>query len=117
MLKRVQTFIEAYGPVVQDGFRFDGAYTDLITDGDGDFLTQDTVWDLKVIKSKPNAKQTLQVLIYYLMGKASTNPNFNSINKIGIFNPRLNQAYILNLEKMASETLDEVSLDVVGYNV
>lgn len=112
MLKRVQTFIENYGPVVQDGFRFEGAYTDLIIEGDGDFLTQDTIWVLKVIKSKPNAKQTLQVLIYYLIGEASTNPNFKMINKIGIFNPRLYQAYILKPENLASETFNEVSLYV-----
>lgn len=53
MVKRSLTFIENYGPITKDGFTLDGAYTDIITIGDGDFLTENTVWDFKVSKHDP----------------------------------------------------------------
>jgi len=115
MLSRVKTFIHKFGPVIQDGIRFEGAYTDIITDGDADFLTEDTLWDLKVIKANPDSKQTLQVLVYYLMGDVSNNPLFKKINKVGIFNPRLNKVYILEVFKLGSQALDDVLLDVIGF--
>jgi len=48
MVNRSITFMKKYGPVVKDGFTFEGGYTELVTTGDGDFLTADTLWDLKV---------------------------------------------------------------------
>lgn len=115
MTERVKSFIDNYGPIIQDGFRFDGAYTCIIADGDGDFLTHDTVWDLKVIKARPDSKMILQLLIYYLMGKTSKNPNFDEIKKMGIFNPRLNQVYILDIDKLPEDILNTVSCEVIGY--
>lgn len=54
MVLRSLAFIENYGSVTKDGFTFEGAYTDVITIGDGDYLTADTLWDFKVSKKEPN---------------------------------------------------------------
>lgn len=115
MVLRSLAFIENYGPVTKDGFTFEGAYTDVITIGDGDYLTADTLWDFKVSKKEPNKDQTLQILIYYIMGKHSNYLEFNNIQNLGIFNPRLNKAYSLSVSDISDEIITEVSEKVIGY--
>ncbi|MEY8345885.1 hypothetical protein [Niallia circulans] len=115
MVERSMTFINNYGPIVKDGFTFEGGYTNIISSGDGDFLTRNTLWDFKVSKNEPTNKHTLQLLIYYLMGIHSIHDEFQEVDKIGIFNPKLNKVYILDIKDIPSETIVEVSKDVIGY--
>jgi len=115
MINRSCSFWEEYGKIVKDGFTFEGGYTDLIHTGDGDFLTDDTLWDFKVIKTEPTSKNILQILVYYIMGRHSIHPEFKSIKKIGIFNPRLNKVYISEIDLIPSEVIKEVSEKVIGY--
>lgn len=53
MVNRTSSFFTTHGPIVLDGFTFDGAFTDTVTAGDGDLLTESTVWDTKVSVKKP----------------------------------------------------------------
>lgn len=115
MVERSLSFFKAFGPVVADGFTMEGAYTAIITTGDGDFLTKDTLWDFKVTTGKPNKDHTLQLLIYYLMGRRSIHPEFQSIEKLGIFNPRQNTIYQLPISEISDEVIKEVETDVIGY--
>lgn len=116
MVNRSLKFFEKYGPVVVDGFTFEGGYTDTISSGDGDYLTKDTLWDFKVSKYSPTNKNTLQLLIYYLMGQHSIHRYFKSITKLGIFNPRLNSVYQINVESIEKETIDEIEKEIIGYS-
>lgn len=115
MVERSLTFLDCYGPVVRDGFHFQGGYTDTIDSGDGDFLTADTLWDFKVSKNKPTTKHTLQLLIYYIMGVHSDDPIFNQMTHLGIYNPRRNEIYRLNVNRLDLAMLAEVSMTVIGY--
>lgn len=115
MVNRCLSFWQKYGPVVVDGFTFEGGYTDIISSGDGDYLTKDTLWDLKVSKDVPKNKYTLQILIYYIMGCHSIHKEFQNIKKLGIFNPRLNSVYLLDIANISDETIQEVSSEVIGY--
>lgn len=115
MVNRGLNFFKLYGPVVKDGFTFEGGYTDTINTGDGDFLTDNTLWDFKVLKSAPTNKHTLQLLIYYLMGVRSIHPEFKRIENLGIFNPRLNKVYLLPINTISDEIISEVNTTVIGY--
>lgn len=115
MVKRSILFFNKYGPITKDGFTFEGGYTKIINTGDGDFLTFDTLWDFKVCKSKPTSSHTLQLLIYYIMGTHSIHSEFNTIRKLGIFNPRSNCVYLQNISSIPQEIIDEVSTNVIGY--
>ena len=114
MVERSLSFFNAFGPVTADGFTMEGAYTATITTGDGDFLTKDTLWDFKVTTSKPNKDHTLQLLIYYLMGRRSIHPEFQTIEKLGIFNPRQNTIYQLPISDISDEVIKEVETVVIG---
>lgn len=105
MVERSLAFFTQYGPIVKDGFTLEGGYTDTITAGDGDFLTADTLWDFKVSKTKPTKDHTLQLLIYYLMGIQSVHPEFQSITKLGIYNPRQNKVFLLNIADISDDIL------------
>ena len=123
-LHNIKIFIERslrlfakYGPVVKYGFDFEpSGYTEIISAGDGDFLTADTLWDFKVSKSAPPAKDALQVLIYWIMGKHSGQKVFENINKLAIWNPRLNAAYILETSRIHDQIIREIENDIICYN-
>lgn len=115
MIKRTLKILDIYGPITKKGFDFDGGYTDIITKGDGDYLTEDTLWDLKVLKGEPTSKDTLQLLVYYIMGFHSKHQEFKNIKKLGMYNPRKNKAYIINISDISKETVDRVSKEVIGY--
>lgn len=115
MVNRCLNFWKEYGPIVIDGFTFEGGYTDIVSAGDGDYLTADTLWDFKVSKDAPKNQYTLQLLMYYIMGCHSVHKEFQSIKKLGIFNPRLNKVYLLDIENVSKEIIQEVSSAVIGY--
>lgn len=116
MVERSLRFWEMYGPVVSDGFTFENdGYTKVVDSGDGDYLTKDTMWDFKVSKSKPTNKHTLQLLMYWIMGQHSKKPEFKSVAKLGIFNPRLNTVYIYDVNNVSKETIREIEDNVICY--
>lgn len=114
MTERMRLFFEANPPTLKE-FEFTGAYTHLIRIGDGDILTRDTLWDIKVSKTKPQPKNTLQILVYWIMGRRSIHPQFQTIEKLGIVNPRLGKTWTIAVEEIPDSTLTQVSSDVIGY--
>lgn len=117
MVNRCLTFTGLYGPIVKSNFTFEGGYTKFIDSGDGDYLTKDTLWDLKVSKYEPKSKHTLQLLVYYLMGLHSIHSEYDRITNLGIFNPRLNKVYIISIDKIPIEVMDDVERNVIGYGL
>ena len=139
MIERSVIFFEKYGPVTKYGFGFTpegsdsldflkfldkclghkkatfGGYTTVVESGDGDFLTKDTLWDYKVSKSKPTSKHTLQLLMYWIMGIHSGRKEFECINKLGIFNPRLNEVFLYDTENISKEIIQKVESEVICY--
>ncbi len=115
MVNRSVNFLRKYGPKVLDGFTFEGGYTDTIASGDGDFITGDTLWDFKVSKNPPTNKHTLQLLVYWRMGLHSIHQEFKSIKYLGIYNPRLNTMYRIDVASISDETIEAVERDVIGY--
>ncbi len=115
MVNRSVSFWNKYGPIVCSEPTFEGGYTDAVNTGDGDFLSKDTLWDFKVSKSAPSSKHTLQILMYYVMGLHSIHKHFKNISNLGIFNPRLNIAYICPINSISAETIAEIENSVLCY--
>ncbi len=115
MLNRTRAFWKLYGPITVYGPTFDGGYTKSVSTGDGDYLTKDTIWDYKVSKDVANSKQTLQLLLYYLLGIHSVHSHFKDIKYIGIYNPRLNIAYRYPISSLSSETIEYIEKEIIGY--
>ena len=135
LVRRSMLFFEQYGPIIKDGFSFEpvkpninayekmlrsgkgsyGGYTATVTSGDGDFLTLDTLWDFKISKSKPTSKHTLQLLMYWIMGQHSEQEIYKNITKLGIFNPRSNAIYLLDIKSVPDEVIRIVEKEVICY--
>lgn len=116
MVERSVEFWTIYGPITKDGFTFEpNGYTETISDGDGDYLTIDTLWDFKVNKAKPTNKITLQLLIYWIMGQHSGQDIYENISKLGIFNPRLNIVYTVDVNTISPEIIQEIERDIICY--
>lgn len=115
MVSRSLVFFEKYGPIIIDGFTFDGGYSSIVSSGDGDFLTDDTLWDFKVSYKEPTNKHTLQLLMYYIMGIHSKYKYFQNIKNIAIFNPRLNVIYIKPLNEISDDIIKEIEKNVICY--
>lgn len=135
LVKRSVVFFEKYGPTTNEGFTFEpvekdtlayekmlntgngsyGGYTAVVDSGDGDFLTKDTLWDFKVSKTKPTNKHTLQLLMYWIMGQHSGQEKYKNITKLGIFNPRLNVVYLLDIKDVSEDIIKTVEKEVICY--
>ena len=116
MVKRGLSFLEENGPVVEAGVTFPKcSFTDMICNADADYLTNDTIWDFKVIKSEPSSKHTLELLMYWLLGQHSGKEELERIRNLGIYNPRKNIAYSISLCLIPKAFIEQVSEDVMGY--
>lgn len=116
LVERCLFFFEQCGPIVKDGFSFEGGYTQLVNAGDGDYMTKRVLWDLKVSKNPPTKDHTLQLLMYYLLGMHSIHAEFQDIQRLGIFNPRLNTIYYIDIQAIPYQTIIDVSTNVIGYS-
>lgn len=117
LVTRSVKFFQDHGPLTSCGFDFKGAYTKTIASGDADYLTEDTLWDLKVLKNNFNKNHTLQLMIYWRMGLRSDPAAFKDIKYLGIYNPRKNKVYRFALDNLSDEMIKEVDRDVIGYDV
>lgn len=115
MVNRTNVFWQKYGPITVYGPTFEGGYTKSIATGDGDYMSEDTIWDYKVSKKPPTSKHTLQLLLYYLLGKHSIHDKFKEIKYLGIYNPRLNIAYRFSIGQISDETIKYIEKNIIGY--
>ena len=115
MVERSLRFFNQYGPKVMDGLTFEGGYTGYVATGDGDFLTNDTLWDFKVSKQKLQNKYTLQLLMYWRMGLHSIHPEYENVKYLGVYNPRMNIVYRLDVNDIPADVISTVETEVIGY--
>lgn len=116
LVKRTLEIFKIYGPKTMDGLTFEGGYTDRVVAGDGDFMTENILWDLKVSKRTLSKDQILQIIMYWRMGLHSVHPEYKKIRYLCVFNPRLNVLYKLPVENISQEIIDEIEVSVIGYD-
>ena len=97
---------------------------------DGDYVSESTFWDMKVSKNLfLTSEHTLQLAIYHLLGKLSSNDhknmtikqngedlyqNYRSVKKIGVINPRQNVIWVIDLDDVGHDVIETIARDVVG---
>lgn len=116
MVKRSVALLKKRGPIICSEPSFEGGYTEVVTAGDGDYVTTEALWDFKVSKSSPNSAHTLQLLMYYLMGLHSIHNYYNQLKYLCIFNPRTNTVYSCDISHIEKYVFSEVELNVIGYS-
>lgn len=141
LVNRTMEFYETYGPITQRDFTFidremsditdieefkiileNSGFTKRISSGEGNYLTNDSIWIVRASKSLPNKNLTLDLLIQYLMGLKSNDKNGKplysgsllNVKKLGIFNPLLNSSWVINIEDIPEEVIKEVEENIIG---
>lgn len=117
LTERCLSFFAEGNKIRETGFTFEGGYTELVSSGDGDYLTDDAIWDLKVSDKALTSRQTLQILMYYIMGVHADREKYDKLKKLGIFNPWKNEAYHIQISKIPETVLQKVNHDVLGYSI
>lgn len=115
MVHRGIKLFENYEPLVAAEITFQGGYTGIIASGDGDYLTENTLWDFKVSIKEPNNRQLLQLLVYWQMGLKSIHPEYQKVKFLALFNPRTNTIYRLSTDQVSPECVRWLQNDVIGY--
>lgn len=136
--KHVRMMVEKAQEMLGDsdvviGPTFQGGYSKIIHKGDADYIRDRWLVDMKVSKKeRPDTIQTLQLIVYYLLGKAVVddvglplkagrdNPfrgAFEDMWGIEILNPRCGVRWRLFVSEIPTETINEIVRDVMGgYN-
>lgn len=116
MAERALAFLQQYGPVTHRHYRFPpNAFNHKVCNAEPDFLTRDTLWDFKCIRTRPTSVNTLQLLIYYIMGLQADPEVFGQLTRLGIFNPRSNTVYTLPIDSIPQDVIETVRRDLLGY--
>lgn len=115
MVQRSVEFFTKKYQITKSGFSFEGAYTDTITAGDGDMLTETGLWDMKVYRGNLTAEHSLQLLIYWRMGLRSIHPEFKGIRVLGFYNPRKNESTTIETSYISDSVIELVEEEVIGY--
>jgi hypothetical protein len=115
MVTRCLLLFKEYGPVKDYNLVFPGAYTKNVDSGDADYMTSDTIWDIKTTTRSLRITDTFQVLLYYLLSQHSNDDKYKSIMNIGIYNPRLNKKYIIGINEIDSRITGYINKYIIGY--
>lgn len=79
------------------------------------FMTFDTLWDLSTSEVRPTEEQTLQLLIKWREGLRWIHAGwFRNIRYLGIYNPRLSEAYRINVNDISQDAIDAVDQYILG---
>ena len=133
LVRRTLMFMDEYGPImVFDGkYQPDsydreeyfnllygksnnfGGYTATVNSGSNDFCTKDTIWNYHISWVRASSKQTLKILMNYIMAKDSGQKEYKDINNLGIYNPRLNMIWTCPVSSIPKETIQKVREEVL----
>ena len=107
MLSLSDDYLDSLGGATLSGFSFYEAYDGCeISVGDADFLTETSLVDFKVSTTKPSTSDTFQILIYYILGLRSfLREDFEKIEYLRFFNPRLNSEWSINVDNIDKDII------------
>lgn len=114
MLERTIEYLEDEDELMF-GVCFSGEGTKYIASSDCDIITKDSLIDLKCSKNKPTIKQTLQLLLYYILGMHEQKEIFSKIKYLKLVNPLQGTVHSFAIGDIDQETLQIVEKEVMGY--
>lgn len=115
MVKRCLQLFDEFGPLIDYELVFPGAYTKNVSSGDADYLTTDTIWDIKTTQKDVSIADTFQLLLYYLLSQHSDVDKYKSIKKIAIYNPRFNKVHVIAIDDIDTKILHYINRFIIGY--
>ena len=81
--------------------------------GDYDYLTEDSLIDMKVLNKKVSNKHTLQIILYWIIGMKSNKKQFTNVKHLKFYKPRLNVEYQFDLYDLKPQLLKPILEEVL----
>lgn len=122
MLNRVDKLFKQIGIPSRTEFEVESLKKSIF--GDGDFLSYKYLLDFKTLSGKILSKNTLQILIYYVLGKQQQiYPEFQTIEQLMMYNPRKDILFTCDVDeiqdkvKQMSECIDYFDCKINALNI
>lgn len=80
---------------------------------DYDYLTEDSLIDMKVLSKKITNKHTLQNILYWIIGMKSNEKYFSNVKHLKFYDPRLNVEYQFDLDDLTPQLLKPILEEVL----
>lgn len=120
MVKRSLVYFEKQADIVNTGRRLSAKYRNLSAInqseevyGDYDYLTEDSLIDMKVLSQKITSQHSLQIFLYWLLGTKTKKSRFSKVKYLKFYNPRLNIEYSFDLDKATPELINPILEEVL----
>lgn len=88
----------------------------IVKQGDADFLTDDTLWDIKVTDKVFDSKYSLQILMYYLKSLRSSK-KYTEIKYLALYSPLTDEIYYINVNDISNKIKYEINNQVFGFKL
>ena len=77
----------------------------------------DALWDVDASKTWPTIERILLLLVYWRMGLHSPRTwQFQNVNRLGIYNPRLNEVHQISVDDIPEDVIDEIDQNMRRYS-
>lgn len=92
-------------------------YTEEVTSGRPDMVADGAIINVSLSKTPPTNKNTAELMLEYVMATKTGCAMFKNIERLIIWNPRLNQAWTCNVASTIDSTMyKHVKDDILQYN-
>lgn len=135
MAARMGAFFDRYGQPEEREFSFEpadgdsmgyvsmtmggggtwGGYTVSAACGNGDYISGDTMWLVKADGSEVTEADTLELLMWAVMGVKSGQSKYQAVKRMGILEPGTGTAYTMSMDAVPADVLEAVCGNVLGY--
>ena len=104
MVERCEKFLQSrcFKPVTGFVVCYEGLH------GDGDILTDTEIWDIKTSREQLSLADKIQVLLYWYVGLNTKGLDFSKISTLGIYNPRMNYSWELEISQIPEDLIDDL---------
>lgn len=113
MVNRSLRYFQHQAKLVNVGDRLAVKYKGDNIYGDYDYLTDDSLIDMKVLSKKIANKYTLQIILYWILGMKSKKKLFSNVKYLKFYNPRLNVEYSFDLDELTPDILKPILEEVL----
>lgn len=113
MVNRSLRYFQHQAKLVNVGDRLSVNYKEDNIYGDYDYLTDDSLIDMKVLSKKIANKYTLQIILYWIIGMKSKKKFFSNVKYLKFYNPRLNVEYSFDLDELTPDILKPILEEVL----
>lgn len=114
LVNRAKKFFLSQG-IIKTQITFDGVNTRHHLKGAVSYLSDDTLWEMKVSKNlHPTSADKIALIVYLIMLRREGRDITNSITKIGLYQANINQSCVFDINTLDPDVYDDIERLIYG---